>query len=157
MTPESLVHTTDLLAQLNRVIQETLQHADSSQRPPRRVFMVYLASFFQYNVDQGGFAQLFYNARGENLAEIDDMLQEAKATTAQQSYRQAVELCLDAQPAYQEFLASDFVSPSDIKNALHAVSIEYFRHGSSFLAEAGDFIEASRVPEGAWVRGQAPV
>lgn len=157
MTPDSLVKTTDLLAQLTRVIEETLQHADSSERPPPRVFMVYLASFFQSNVDQGGFAQLFYNAKGENLAEIDDMLATAGASVAHQSYQQAVELCLDSLESYQEFLRSDFLSQSDLKNALHAVSIEYFRQGSSFLAEAADFIEASREPVDAWVRSQAPV
>lgn len=150
MTTESLVATTEKLQALTHLIQDTMQAQAGGDRPPARVFAVYLASFFQSNLDQGGFAQLLYNARGENLAEMNDMLYLASATHALESYLQAVSLCLDDLEGYQAFLASDFVSPSDVKNGLHLVSIEYFQKNSSFLAEAAAFVDQSEPIVRAW-------
>ena len=157
MTPESLIKTTDQLNSLSQTIQATMQSSSATERPPPRVFAVYLASFFQYNIDQGGFAQLLYNAHGDNLPEIEDMLMAANASTALQCYREAISLCTSDIDAYQTFIGSDYISPSDLKNALHGVSIEYFRLGSSFLAEAAGFIDESGEIVAAWVRQQEEI
>lgn len=156
MTADSLVNTTEKLHYLSQTIQATMQASGARERPPPRVFAVYLASFFQSNIDQGGFAQLLYNAHGDNLAEIEDMLASANATTALQCYREAISLCTADISGYQRFIGNDYLSPSDLKNALHGVSIEYFRLGSSFLAEAADFVDASGEIVAEWVRRQEP-
>ena len=48
-----------------------LQHGTAStSHPPQQVMDVVLAAFVARNLTNGGFAQLFFNAGGEYLAEM---------------------------------------------------------------------------------------
>ena len=66
-----------------------------------------LAVKFNYDVKQGGFAQLLYNLRGEFLADVEDVLIAAGAAVAHDFWVRAVTLCLEDKPAYCRFLTSE--------------------------------------------------
>ena len=99
-----------------------------------------LAAKFNYDVKQGGFAQLLYNLRGEFLADVEDMLIAAGAATAQDYYVRAVTLCLKDKPAYFRFLASDFAEANAVKHALQLLSVKYLQRRADFEVEAVAFL-----------------
>ncbi len=86
----------------------TLDLSEVAQKQPAKLLLL-LAARFEYDVRQGGFAQLLYNMNGNFLAEIEDMLLAASAPVARDYYLRAVRACLDKKPDYQRFLASDFL------------------------------------------------
>jgi hypothetical protein len=110
----------------------------SAEQPARRHHL--LAARFEYEVRQGGFTQLIYNMRGNLLADIEDMLIAASAPLAQEYYVRAIQICLVDKDGYRRFLASNFIEPSDIKNRLHGISVEYISRGIPFASEARPFL-----------------
>ena len=72
-----------------------LQHGTAStSHPPQQVMDVVLAAFVARNLINGGFAQLFFNAGGEYLAEMAQMFQNFNASNTLRFYEQAVRICL---------------------------------------------------------------
>lgn len=92
------------------------------------------ARAFEYEVTQGGFAQLLYNARGAGLPEIEDALIAMGATRAQDGYVAAIRHCLADREAYAAFLATPFTTATALRDALQGLSIDYLT-GSPALAE----------------------
>ena len=125
------------LLDLGTRLQQALKNRADTQQPAAQVVTdVMLAAFVARNLHQGGFAQLFFNAQGGYLREMADMLQNVNARNTLNLYERAVRVCLADKPGYQSFLASDFVSDSTLKNALHEVSLDYFASGLKFEDEA---------------------
>ena len=127
---------TELLAEARELDLSELQ----AKEPARRSLL--LAARFEYDVRQGGFAQLLYNMKGDLLAEIEDMLIAASAPVAHEHYVQAIKVCLANKPEYLRFLASDFLQPNAVRDALHKVSLQYFARNVSFATEAEAFLTA---------------
>ena len=140
----------DLAADIRKVVQATR----GAVKPPSSIHAVALAHFFNYQVVQGGFAQLIFNAKGQYLHDLEEMLVSAGATRAKEFYVKAIRICLNDPDAYQAFLAKPFAEDSELKNALHRVSIEYLRGEPQFLEEIAAFINASQTPVSAWVAAQ---
>ncbi len=136
--------------QLQKRLAELLAEArkldlsEVAQNEPAKLLLL-LAARFEHDVRQGGFAQLLYNMSGNFLAEIEDMLVAASAPVAREYYVRAIRACLDNEPDYQRFLASDFLEPNALKDALHKVSLEYFAKNVSFETEAEAFLTEGRV------------
>ncbi len=101
-----------------------------------------LALKFNYDVKQGGFAQLLYNLRGEFLADTEDLLIAANATVARDYYVRAVTVCLANKAEYSRFLASDYTAPNEVKHALQLLSVEYLQKRVDFADEAAAFLVA---------------
>ena len=99
-----------------------------------------LAVKFNYDVKQGGFAQLLYNLRGEFLADVEDMLIAASAAVAHDYWVRAVTICLEDKPAYFRFLASEYAEDNAVKHALQLLSVEYLRQRADFVQEAAAFL-----------------
>ncbi|MFO0953908.1 MAG: hypothetical protein U0835_22680 [Isosphaeraceae bacterium] len=99
-----------------------------------------LAVKFNYDVKQGGFAQLLYNLRGEFLADTEDMLLAANAAVSHDHYVRAVTACLVDKPSYFRFLASDFIEHNPVKHALQLLSLEYLQRRVDFVDEAAAFL-----------------
>lgn len=103
-----------------------------------------LAARFDYDVRQGGYAQLIYNMKGNLLGQMEDMLIETRATVAHEYYVRAIKACLTDKLAYRNFMGSDFVSDNPLKDILHSISIEYLGKGISFSDEAQRYLIATR-------------
>lgn len=101
-----------------------------------KMFALLLAARFEHDVRQGGFAQFLYNMGGALLADVEDMLILARAPIAQEFYVRAIRACLRNAPEYQRFLASNYLEENAVKDALHAVSVEYFSKKVPFVVEA---------------------
>ena len=129
----------------------------NTSRPPQQVMDVVLAAFVARNLPRGGFAQLFFNARGEYLAEIAQMFQKFNASNTLRFYEKAVRICLADKKAYQVFLAGDFVSASPFKNALHEVSLDYFAAATHFEDEAQPLLGLACTGAARWLQGQGGV
>ena len=99
-----------------------------------------LAAKFNYDVKQGGFAQLVYNLRGEFLAEVEDMLLAAGAAVAHDYWVRAVTICLEDKPAYFRFLASEYAEANGVKHALQLLSVEYLQRRADFTGETSAFL-----------------
>lgn len=99
-----------------------------------------LAVKFNYDVKQGGFAQLLYNLRGEFLADVEDLLIAAGAAAAHDFWVRAVTHCLADKPAYFRFLASDYAEANPVKHALQLLSVEYLQRRAGFAQEASGFL-----------------
>lgn len=139
-----------MLEALSAELGNRLQQVPQSPAP-QEVTDVMLAAYLAHNLTRGGFAQLFYNAGGQYLAEMAQMLQKFKTSNTLTHYENAVRVCLADQAAYQEFLASDFVTGSAFKNALHEVSLDYFRSSPAFLDEAGAELNDAIVRAKEWL------
>ena len=92
---------------------------------------------FSYEVRQGGFAQLLFNMRGENLAAMEDMLIAVGAPRAQDFYVRAIREALADRDAYRELL-SDWHSAAavNLRSSLQLLSVEYLTGGPSLEREA---------------------
>ena len=99
-----------------------------------------LAVKFNYDVNQGGFAQLLYNLQSEFLADVEDMLIAAGAAVARDYYVRAVTVCLENKPEYFRFLASDYLEANAVKHALQLLSVEYLQQANEFKDEAAAFL-----------------
>lgn len=95
---------------------------------------------FNYDVKQGGFAQLFYNLQGDLLGEMEDMLIAARAAVAHEYHVRALRICLENKEKYFRFLSSNFVDANDLKDSLHSLSIEYLQRRVDFVDEAVTFL-----------------
>lgn len=134
--PEDAVPHEELLDLGARLQQAVKTRVDPRQPVAQAVTDVMLAAFVARNLHQGGFAQLFFNAQGGYLREMADMMQNVNASNTLNLYERAVRVCLADKSGYQCFLASDFVSDSALKSALHEVSLDYFASGLQFELEA---------------------
>jgi len=105
-----------------------------------------LAVKFNYDVKQGGFAQLLYNLQGEYLAEVEDMLITANATVAQDYYLRAVTTCLENKDEYFRFLSSNYTDANDVKHSLQMLSVEYLQQRIDFTNEAAGFLDTCPRP-----------
>ena len=99
-----------------------------------------LAVKFNYEVKQGGFAQLLYNLQGEFLADIEDMLIAASAAVAHDHYVRGITLCLENKADYFRFLSSDYTDANAVKHALQLLSVEYLQQRIDFADEAAEFL-----------------
>lgn len=105
-----------------------------------------LAAKFNYDVNQGGFAQLLYNLRGEFLADTEDLLIASNAAVAHDFYVQAVTICLENKAEYHRFLASDYLDANEVKHALQLLSVEYLQKRIDFVDESAAFLAACPRP-----------
>lgn len=105
-----------------------------------RRFHLLLAARFEYDVRQGGFAQLFYNMQGDFLADMEDMLIAADAPVAHEYYVRAVRACLKDKANYTRFLESNYTDENEVKTALQLLSLEYMSKQTPFAAEAEHFL-----------------
>ena len=105
------------------------------------VWRCYLADYFNYNVTQGGFAQLFYNLKGEHLDEIEELLSQMNAKTALEFYRQSLVQCLENIDGYQQFISEDYLDKNELKHELQRISIAYFNRKTDFEDEIKGFID----------------
>lgn len=101
---------------------------------------IYLAGYFDYNVKQGGFAQLLFNLKGENLEDVESMLKEVNAITALEFYKKALQKCLQNVTEYQRFLSSNYVEANDTKDSLHLISLDYFKNSIEFSDEIKNYL-----------------
>ena len=145
----------DELARLAADIRCRVRELDGS-RPPGNVHFVALADFFRYNVHKGGFAQLIFNLQGEYLEEMEQMLLHAPAPVAHTFYLKAVETCLGDEEGYRAFVAGDYVSANRVKDALHAVTLEYYEKRKKFVEEVGPFVERTRYDVENWLLASKP-
>lgn len=98
---------------------------------------------FERELRQGGFAQVLFNARGEGLAEIEDMLIAVGASRAQTYYVRAIRLALDDKTGYRAFLADWHGADGRVlRDELQLLSIEYLSGEPSLSAEARAWREA---------------
>ena len=112
---------------------------DWQQAPVERLPYL-LAARFDYDVKQGGFAQLLYNMQGNCLGEMEDLLIAAQAGVAQEYYVRAIHICLANKAEYQRFLASNYTDANEVKSELQFLSVEYLRKRVDFLDEASAFL-----------------
>lgn len=141
----------DKLTALAEKIRTGLQQHPGA-RVPESLNFIMLADFLAYNLRQGGFAQLLYNAGGAYLAEMEEVLLAAAATVTHRFYTDAVLLCTRDIPLYHAFLESDYTSDNALKNELQLLSIRYFQTGADFVAEAEAYIDNAAVTAGQWLR-----
>jgi hypothetical protein len=111
---------------------------------------LYLVAQFEYDVRQGGFAQLIFNMQGACLAEIEDMLIAVNAGIARARYVRAIDACLNQQDAYFSFLESNYTDANALKNELQLISLDYLSRDMPFVVEANDYLERhlSAAPRG---------
>lgn len=97
---------------------------------------------FEYEISQGGFAQLLFNARGAGLAEYEDMLIEVGAARAHDFYVRAIRLALADRDAYRAFLAA-WSSPGGrgLRDELQLLSVEYLAGNPTIVDETGRWFE----------------
>ena len=114
----------------------SLGELEKAERQSASALWRLLAAKFNYDVKQGGFAQLIYNMQGNYLADIEDMLVDAKATVAHTYYVRAIHLCLERQEDYGRFLESTYTEANELKHCLQLLSIEYLQQGKDFADEA---------------------
>ena len=103
-----------------------------------------LAVKFNYDVNQGGFAQLLYNLKGKFLADVENMLIGAKAAVAHDYYVVAVRICLKDKAGYFRFLASDYLEANAVKHALQLLSFAYLQRRVDFIEVAAAYL--ARLP-----------
>lgn len=144
-----------LLNVLNKKIRQAIQSGTHTTQYPQPVLFILLADLFNYQVTQGGFAQLIYNTKGAYLKEIEGMLLAANATTAHTYYIQAIEKCLEKEAEYQKFLDSPYTDANNLKNLLHLISVDYFKTGKPFLEECQSFIYNSEDAVNKWLHNGA--
>jgi hypothetical protein len=101
-----------------------------------------LATKFNYDVNQGGFAQLLFNLQGEFLAEVEEMLIAANSLVAHAYYVRAIAICLENQEECFRFLESNYIDANAVKHALQLLSVEYFQQRKEFADEAAEFFAA---------------
>jgi hypothetical protein len=90
---------------------------------------------FRDEVAGGGFAQLLFNARGQGLAEIEDLLIAVGAPRAQDFYVRAIRLVLADRDAYRAFLDDwDDPAAAGLRGELQLLGVEYLT-GSPGLDE----------------------
>ncbi|WP_433673738.1 DMP19 family protein [Microbacterium gorillae] len=100
-------------------------------------------SVFERDLRQGGFAQVLFNARGEGLADIEDMLIAVGAPRAQAYYVRAIRLALDDKTGYRAFLADWHAADGrPLRDELQLLSIEYLMSEPSLAAESRAWREA---------------
>lgn len=99
-----------------------------------------LAARFAYDVEQGGFAQLLFNMKGNLLEQMEGMLTAANAKVAHEYYVRAIRTCLQNRDEYIRFIASNYVDSNPVKDELHRVSLEYFAKRVPFTKEAFSFL-----------------
>ncbi len=115
-------------------------HSIDWQDAPAERLPYLLAARFDYDVKQGGFAQLLYNMQGNCLGEIEDLLIAAQAAVAQEYYVRAIHICFANKAEYRRFLASNYTDANEVKSELQFLSIEYLRKETDFLDEAVAFL-----------------
>jgi hypothetical protein len=99
-----------------------------------------LAVKFNYDVKQGGFAQLLYNLQSEFLSDIEEMLTVAGAPIAREYYLRVITACMEKKEEYFRFLASDYMEANAVKYALQLLSVEYFQREVDFIDEAASYL-----------------
>jgi hypothetical protein len=99
-----------------------------------------LAAKFNYDVKQGGFAQLLFNMQGNFLPDLEDMLIAAGARVAHDHYVRAITLCLGNKVKYFRFLSSNYTDANATKEALQSLSVEYLMKRIDLGEEAAAFL-----------------
>jgi hypothetical protein len=96
--------------------------------------LVRRATYFDHQVQQGGFGLLIFNLRGEGLEDVQVMLETLAAPITRSFYVRAIERCVQDMDAYQAFL-KDYAVESETKDSLLRVSLDYYQSGVEFPDE----------------------
>ena len=98
-----------------------------------------LLAIFYYDIKQGGFAQFVYNANGIYLPEMAEVLSAVKADQSNAFLDQVMNLCIDKNDQYLQFLSGDF-EDSPFKSELQQITQAYVDAGSPVEVEAAEAI-----------------
>lgn len=98
-----------------------------------------LLAIFYYDIKQGGFAQFVYNANGVYLPEMAEVLSYVKAHQSNAFLDQVINLCVDKNDQYQQFLSGDF-EDSPFKSELQLITQAYLESDSPLQVEAAEFM-----------------
>ncbi|MBC3881591.1 DUF4375 domain-containing protein [Undibacterium sp. LX40W] len=147
--------TEEILAQYVAAIRSAVIADPKHERPVGDVGNITLLHFFGYNVSNGGFAQLIFNAQGQYMQEFEDMLLTSGSLISHQYYVQAIRECLDDRENFDQFMNSDFVSPNALKDRLHLLTVEYFRAGGDLMKEASDYFLKIQPKVESWIASHA--
>ncbi|MFC8045974.1 DUF4375 domain-containing protein [Nocardia sp. NPDC057353] len=131
------------LQQLGLRAAELLENADELDEPRRDLaYLTVLAAHFDYQVKNGGFAQLIHNVGGERLEDVDGMLRAVDAPVALAAYLRAVTRCTELLDDYHLMMA-DFTAPTQLGVELTEISVDYLRGEVGFDAEIAPFLEVA--------------
>lgn len=132
------------LQQLAQRASNLMEHAadlDASLRD--LVYLSVMAAYFDDQVKNGGFGQLFFNlARPDELEQYNGMLHAVGAPVAAAYYERGIQRCAENLDDFDAFLA-DFTAPSRLSQDLTLLSIEYLRNGPSFGTEITEFLDVA--------------
>lgn len=109
----------------------------------RRLLWILWAEFFRYQVAQGGFAQLVFNADAGGMRNVEQMLEVTGAAIASRYFGQALDVCRASPQELNDFRSADFVSESGLKDSLHRISLAYFREGIDFEQQVAPYVSAA--------------
>jgi len=144
------------LAEQAHVIHAALQTSDGRLKASPDITAILLAHFFFEQVERGGFAQLIYNAQGENLQQIEQMLRDAPAPEALRFFVQAIRMCFEDKLTYHQFISNPYMDHNDLKERLHMLSMQYAFNATWFDEEAEQFLQATPARVAAWMAGSTP-
>ncbi|WP_067659015.1 DMP19 family protein [Nocardia harenae] len=131
------------LQRLAQRAAELLENADELEERRRDLaYLTVLAAHFDYQVKNGGFAQLIHNMGSERLEDLDGMLRAVDAPVALDFYVRAVTRCTERLDDYHQLLA-DFAAPTQLAVELTGISVEYLRGDVGFDAEIAPFLEVA--------------
>ncbi|MGF6882621.1 hypothetical protein ABIA39_001563 [Nocardia sp. GAS34] len=105
------------------------------------LYTIVLAADFDYQVKNGGFAQLIFNLGRDRLEHCHVMLTTVNAPVALSFYVRAIKLCVE-NPADFDQLMADFSVPTVLGQNLISLTVEYLRGANSFDAEVAEFIDS---------------
>ncbi|MEV0358533.1 hypothetical protein AB0H71_21020 [Nocardia sp. NPDC050697] len=128
------------LQRLGQRAAELLENADELDEYRRDLaYLTLLAAEFDYQVKNGGFAQLIYNLGGERLEDLDGMLRAVDAPVALSFYLRAVTRCTELLDDYHRLMA-DFTAPTRLAVELTGISVDYLRGEVGFDTEIAPFL-----------------
>ncbi|GAB11319.1 hypothetical protein GOARA_067_00610 [Gordonia araii NBRC 100433] len=105
------------------------------------VYTTVLAANFEYQVKNGGFEQLIYNAGTERLEQYDDLLSALNAPVALSYYRRAIARCAEDVNDFERFMATYPAEPTRLGVDIMQIGVEYLTGAVPFASEIGDFMD----------------
>lgn len=105
------------------------------------LYTIVLAADFDYQVKNGGFAQLIFNLGRDRLEHCHVMLTTVNAPVALSFYVRAIKLCVE-NPADFDQLIADFSVPTGLGQDLTSLSVEYLRGAAGFDTEVTEFVDS---------------
>ena len=146
----------DALCALAERLQQHQSAEGLQQAAPAEATDVVLAAFLARNLQRGGFAQLVFNAQGQYLGEMAQMLKNFNASNTLNFYEQAIRICRADKAGYQSFLSSDYVGALAVKNPLHEISLDYYESSPQFAQEAWPSLRKACAVAQHWLEQNRP-